>query len=133
LAKSIYSLAMHNDIANTNNPSMNAGSVLNCTSIHRPTNRNRNEEITRVKLHALIRMIWFRFLAVSLFLRTLFTAVTSFLRPPGFLQAGRICRLLRFPQLTRPFTASMTGAVNRDTSTAYRAKEPTASERYILG
>jgi hypothetical protein len=36
---------------------MKVGSVLNFTSIHRPANRNRNEEITRVKLHALSRMI----------------------------------------------------------------------------
>lgn len=80
---------MHNDIANTNNPSMNAGSVLNCTSIHRPTNRNRNEEITRVKLHALINMIWFRFLFVSLFLRTLFIAVTSFPSFPARTPLGK--------------------------------------------
>jgi hypothetical protein len=68
---------MHNDIANTNKPSMNAGSVLNRISIHRPTNRNRNEEITRVKLHALMRMIWLRFLLLSLSFPTLFMALTS--------------------------------------------------------
>jgi hypothetical protein len=88
---------MHNEIARTNKPSMKAGSVWNLTSIHRPTKRNRKEEITRVKLQALMRMMWLRFLLFSLFFLIFFMAVTSFPVYPACSvreQAFRDCSLI---------------------------------------